>query len=463
MEKAVVDNDVGVETDRLSELPIEVLQHILSFLPTKQVFQSTLLSTIWRHVWTTFPTLKFDSTNKRNSEDVKRIKANFYKFVEKTLRIRHHQSERSQIKNFELVEVLPHSKSMSRVDRWNSFVLESDVEELNLKFRYSLIDYILPQAVLCAKSLTALTLHTCKLESTCCGDINLPSLKKLSLTFVYADDQVFRNLVSGCPVIEDMKFGNCRGIKSMKFFGLPKVMAITVTQNHGLERLELALEASNLYYLYIDQGSNPELNLHLLPCKNLKELIIDTPNVTEKWLDEHLSGLPLLENLRLKVCSGLERIKLSSHHHLKSLELWLCKNLVEVMIDTPKLCRFLYFGETAISFSLNASGLLKAEYWLWPPYGTWDAKKIEFLSKMRNSKVFKLNIIDFKLSYEKPIYKGENPSCCKFLPFPCWRHCLKTVKIDSLKGYTDEELLYKYFSENAKTLEDFQFHVGGIA
>lgn len=95
--------------------------------------------------------------------------------------------------------------------------------------------------------------------------------------------------------------------------------------------------------------------------------------MTEKWLDEHLSGLPLLENLRLRVCSGLERIKLSSRHHLKSLELWLCKNLVEVMIDTPKLCSLLYFGETAISFSLNALGLLKAEYWLWPPYGTWDA------------------------------------------------------------------------------------------
>ena len=153
MEQAVVDNDVGVgiETDRLSELPIEVLQHILSFLPTKQVFQSTLLSTTWRHVWTTFPTLKFDSTNKRNSKDVKGIKANFYKFVEKTLRIRHHQSERSQIKNFELVDVLPHSKSMSRVDRWISFVLESDIEELNLDFQYSQIDYILPHAVLFAK------------------------------------------------------------------------------------------------------------------------------------------------------------------------------------------------------------------------------------------------------------------------------------------------------------------------
>lgn len=124
MEQAVVDDDdVGIETDRLSELPIEVMQHILSFLPTKQVFQSTLLSTIWRHVWTTFPTLKFHSTNKRNSEDVKRIKANFYKFVEKTSRIRHDQSERSHIKNFELMDSLPHSKSMSRIDRWISFVL----------------------------------------------------------------------------------------------------------------------------------------------------------------------------------------------------------------------------------------------------------------------------------------------------------------------------------------------------
>lgn len=39
MEQAVVDDDdVGIKTDRLSELPIEVMQHILSFLPTKQVF-----------------------------------------------------------------------------------------------------------------------------------------------------------------------------------------------------------------------------------------------------------------------------------------------------------------------------------------------------------------------------------------------------------------------------------------
>ena len=68
----------------------------------------------------------------------------------------------------------------------------------------------------------------------------------------------------------------------------------------------------------------------------------------------------------------------------------------------------------------------------------------------------------FQFSYRKPIYKEENPSCCRFLPFPRWRHCLKTVKIESLKGHADREILHKYFSEYAKTLENFQFHVGGI-
>ncbi|XP_050285747.1 uncharacterized protein LOC126725216 isoform X2 [Quercus robur] len=328
-----------------------------------------------------------------------------------------------------------------------------------------------------------------------------------------------------------MGIEGCRGIRSIKFFSVPTVKEIIVGNNFDMERLEL--EASNLHSLYIIEWKL-QCNLNLLPFKNLKNLSLGTPNVTEKWLEEHLSGLPLLENLHLLSCSKLERINISSHHHLKSLKLVLCANLVELMIDNPKLCRLSYWGKTAISFSLNALGLLEAEYTLWPRYGTWDAEKIEFLSKMRNSKVFKLKIfydqdviipeelrvtlssplynvkhlkliicppftgyeiselldsflwisplpellviesnrhksdpdfdkLTFELSYEKPIYKGENPSCCKFLPFPCWRHCLKTVKIDSLKGYGDEELLYKYFSENAKTLEDFQFHVGGIA
>jgi len=45
------------------------------------------------------------------------------------------------------------------------------------------------------------------------------------------------------------------------------------------------------------------------------------------------------------------------------------------MIDNPKLCRLSYWGKIAISFSLNALGLLEVEYTLWPYYGTGDASR----------------------------------------------------------------------------------------
>ena len=386
--------------DRISQLPEAVVKHILSFLPTKQVVQSTLFSKTWKHAWTTFPILGFHKTffesqslysrNKRKDRDVQKKKADFQKFVERNLRSR--SRKRLRIKKFSLSDCLVKPKSMSRVDRWVSFVVESDVEVLNLSFGWSDIYYRMPQTVLVAKSLTELTLHQCKLKSTCGDNISLSSLKKLFLFNVEADDLIIQNLLVGCPVIENMTFDFCFGIKSLKFLGLPKVLTIMVQSNVGLERLEL--ETPNLYSLYINQ-KHLLSELNLLPCKNLRTLYLNTWNITQKWFDDHLSELPLLENFVLSSCYMLERIKISSHH-LKSLELQLCHELVEVMIDAPKLCRLLYTGNAAISFSLNAFALLEAEYSMFGPYG-WDDKTIAFLSKMRNSLVFNLRIHSTKV------------------------------------------------------------------
>jgi hypothetical protein len=64
----------------------------------------------------------------------------------------------------------------------------------------------------------------------------------------------------------------------------------------------------------------------------------------------------------------------------------------------------------------------------------------------------------FQFSYENPVYKGgENPNCCKLLLNLCWRHYLKTVKIEDSGGLVDEEDLRKYFYENAKVLKSFQY------
>ena len=88
--------------------------------------------------------------------------------------------------------------------------------------------------------------------------------------------------------------------------------------------------------------------LNLLPLKNLKKLNLDMPNLTEKWLHDHLSKLPVLETLEITSCYMLKRIKLSSHHHhLKSLGLSSRDNMVEVMVDSPILCGLSYYGNTS--------------------------------------------------------------------------------------------------------------------
>ncbi|KAM2787054.1 hypothetical protein PS2_007879 [Malus domestica] len=46
-------------SDRISALPNEVLCHILSFLPTKYVVRTTVLSKKWNNIWTSVPNLYF--------------------------------------------------------------------------------------------------------------------------------------------------------------------------------------------------------------------------------------------------------------------------------------------------------------------------------------------------------------------------------------------------------------------
>lgn len=128
-------------------------------------------------------------------------------------------------------------RKMSRVSRWISFVLESDVEELDLNFGwFGQTCYRLPHSVLVAKSLTVLTLLGWRLDSTS-GAINLLSLKKLSLWCVYADDQINQNLLAGCPVIEFMKLDRCSGFECIKLFNVPNLLAIKVHWNQQLGNL----------------------------------------------------------------------------------------------------------------------------------------------------------------------------------------------------------------------------------
>uniref|UniRef100_A0A2N9E4T1 F-box domain-containing protein n=1 Tax=Fagus sylvatica TaxID=28930 RepID=A0A2N9E4T1_FAGSY len=264
-----------IAVDRISELPDPLLQEILSFLPINQVVQSTILSKRWKHMSTSIPVLFYSGF----------YPSGYCNFVEKTIRSR-------SVKKFSLADSMYKPNSASNVDRWISFLVKNDVEELDLYWFRGLSGrmYQLPQSVLDSKSLTVLTLD--------------------------GYDQTIHKLVVGCPVIQDMTFHRCHKLKSMKFEGLTNAKSIVVEYNHGLEIVEL--EASNLYSLLIHHHKRCEIKL--VSCNNLKRLSLRVPNTTDKWFHDHLSQLPKIEFLEIDDCYVLERLKISSHS-LKTLNL----------------------------------------------------------------------------------------------------------------------------------------------
>ncbi|RZC93615.1 hypothetical protein C5167_007657 [Papaver somniferum] len=50
---------IGKAEDRISNLPDSLVYHILSFLETKDVARTCVLSHRWNHIWTSFPNLEF--------------------------------------------------------------------------------------------------------------------------------------------------------------------------------------------------------------------------------------------------------------------------------------------------------------------------------------------------------------------------------------------------------------------
>jgi hypothetical protein len=49
--------------DRLSALPDELLRHVLSFLPSRQAVQTTVLSKRWVDLWRSVPAINLDLTD----------------------------------------------------------------------------------------------------------------------------------------------------------------------------------------------------------------------------------------------------------------------------------------------------------------------------------------------------------------------------------------------------------------
>ncbi|KAK3183675.1 hypothetical protein Dsin_030961 [Dipteronia sinensis] len=193
------------------------------------------------------------------------------------------------LKKFKLELIISNDREfVSFVYQCICHAIGCNVKELKLIFT-TVLDgwYNLPQILLCANSVEDLKLKMCKLKLPR-NYVKLSSLRKLFLTEVYMDDHMIKNLVGGCPLIEDLHFVSCEGFKGLELFGLTRLNEIKLIRNGKVERVDI--NALNVRLLEIF-GPAASCKINLAFCKNLTSLTLYGASIRDQWFYNQISKL----------------------------------------------------------------------------------------------------------------------------------------------------------------------------
>ena len=406
-------NDGVGAMDRISELPEVIIHHILSFLSTKAVAKTSLLSKRWKSLTISYPILDFDENYFQRLEKNEMHqpyhtwRKYFMPFRPKypefsTREDVMHFVNKSSLKFYEQkicidtfkLQVSFTNTEKALVDKWIELAVENCVKVLEVSVKMkNRMNYILPQIDFSANTITVLKLSGCNLEHpfNLKNTINFYSLKELSLRCVYVVEEMLHNLISRCPSIENLTLIYCLGLK--KFQALKPLKYFCIFPGVGLK--SVYVEGSSFRYLRYDHPTGRLGEIKVNACQNLRELYLVSASITDQWLYDLNTKMPHLHSLTLQCCDMLEEVHISSHS-LKSFTLIYCHELREAEIDTPNLQDFIVgisIKKSFPKFSFKSAPLqTTATFYLHGGLNTdWFLELREFLEKPIQIKTLTLN------------------------------------------------------------------------
>ncbi|CAN7061775.1 unnamed protein product [Brassica oleracea var. botrytis] len=184
------------EVDRLSSLPDCLIFQIFLNLPTKDVVQTSALSTRWTTLWKDVPGLDLDA------EDFY-IRETFVSFVDNFLERNHGLS----IHRFKLrYDSFYFEEPSGLLNRWVDTAARLKVEHLDVSDNFSEWDPMMnPTVLYTCSNLVSLRLVGMGLPNP--EHVSLPSLKTLVLILIeFTNKWALENLISKCPVLENFCF-----------------------------------------------------------------------------------------------------------------------------------------------------------------------------------------------------------------------------------------------------------------
>lgn len=204
---------VGDGEDMISNLPDVLLTRILSFLSTKEAIRTGILSTRWKFIWASLLTLDL-SEEDFGLDEVGDAHRNFIKDMNKSREVALRDFVDNALVGCKMPYLLIQTVAInspdfnfnpSGVKSWISAAIERNIRNLELSICYYGATLVLPQSLFSCCTLVVLKLGmravlNFPVVSTC-----FPNLKVLELSLVrYKDDNLSRNLISRCHVLEDL-------------------------------------------------------------------------------------------------------------------------------------------------------------------------------------------------------------------------------------------------------------------
>ncbi|KAK4268311.1 hypothetical protein QN277_024986 [Acacia crassicarpa] len=175
--------------DRIGGLPDSLLFHILSFLQTKDVVATCMLSKRWRHLWRLPSKLHFDDRSFPSVEF-------FVQFIDAALRLVRLNSVQMFVLKCERFSVLE-----VEVNVWVNALTNYKLTYLKLHFRRQLI--LLPSSFFIYNTVSVLKLTGFVLVNL--SPVDLPSLKALHLKNVkFSNSKCIARLLSYCLHLEEL-------------------------------------------------------------------------------------------------------------------------------------------------------------------------------------------------------------------------------------------------------------------
>ncbi|KAL9812439.1 putative FBD-associated F-box protein [Arabidopsis thaliana] len=301
---------MSMAVDNINGLPDDLLLKILSFVPTYVAVSTCVLSKRWEFIWMWLPNLEFKS--------VWNPWPGIVDFINKKLPI--HRApviERLCIHITSNAHIKP-----EYIKRWIEIAVSHYVRELQIDY-YSKTEILFPSSLFTCESLVTLKLNPVTLKDVP-SRVCLPSLKTLQLEAesFFIDGKYLQQLISGCPVLEDLSLRFCCNDNLREFTVIiPSLQSLSLFLfgNSNLNRYKI--DTPSLKYLKLEDWNDPE-HYSWTNMPKLREAYVDVES------SNHLKTLigSITSVKRLTICCLEDYLYGDGFvfNHLEHLKLCMC-------------------------------------------------------------------------------------------------------------------------------------------